>query len=85
LLAEGAEHVEETVGEPEALRGPLDAAVTSAKAVQRRQERGNDEDDEDNCEPECTAQGRQISVPVELQAVWLADVYMEPAHAPGIT
>jgi hypothetical protein len=81
LLAEGAKHIEQGVDEPEALRGSPCATVTSAKAVERWQDRGNDQDDQDDREPQPTAQGRQVCVPVELQAVWLADVYVEPAYA----
>jgi hypothetical protein len=83
LLAERAKRVEQRVTEPETVQGLLSGTVTPAKAMQRRQEQGNEQDKQDDSEPEPPAQGRQIYVPLQLQGVWLADEYVESANCTG--
>jgi hypothetical protein len=84
-LAKNAEHVEQRVPEPEALRCLLGDTVTSAKAMELCQEQGNQQDEQDNREPQPPAERCQICVPLQLEAVRLADKYVEPAYAPAVT
>jgi hypothetical protein len=58
--------------------------VTSGKAMEHWQEQGDEEDEQDKGEPQSPAERRQVCVPLELEAVWLTDEYVESACIPGV-